>query len=54
VNGLRLRICELEIDLDKHKSANLLFKESMDTAHDAARLTEQIQARVAHFHDKSQ
>jgi hypothetical protein len=50
VNGLRLRISELEIDLDKHKASNLFLKECRDTDHDAARLNKQIQARVAHFH----
>jgi hypothetical protein len=51
VNGLHLRISELEIDLDRHKSSNSLLRSGRDSDHDAARLTEQIQARVAHFHD---
>ena len=51
VNALRLRISELEIDLDKHKATNASIRESRDTGHDSARLTEQIQARVAHFHN---
>ena len=47
VNALRLRISELEIDLDKHKAINASIRESRDTGHDSA----QIQARVAHFHN---
>ena len=50
-NGLRLRISELEIDLDRHKASTTLIRETMDTDHDAARLTEQIQARVGHFYN---
>ena len=37
--------------MDKHKAINASIRESRDTGHDSARLTEQIQARVAHFHN---
>jgi hypothetical protein len=51
VNGLRHRIRELEVDLDRHKASTSLIRASSDNDHDAARLTEQIQARVARFHN---